>query len=170
MRSLPASRPASTTALREAASETRAAERRPDVETLHLAHPRFERPEPDASRRLVPVECEQEAAARRRVVSGQLRELALEVLEAEVDAERVCVLLEEGAYGGQAFGAVPVDDVHALTVERPSPTNTVPVTQRLTPKYQRLCFSHEPRVPAASAQTESEQKAIATKSNPSPRI
>jgi hypothetical protein len=85
--------------------------RGPDVEPLHLADARLVRAERDAAGRLR-VERQQQAAAGRRVLAWKLSELTLEVLEAEVDAERVRVLLEEPANDGHMLPAVPGDDLH----------------------------------------------------------
>ena len=84
--------------------------RGPDVQPLHLADARLVRAKRDAARRLVSVEREEEPAPRWGVVAGKLRELALEVLERQVDLEGGGVLLEERPYRRQAVFRVAVDD------------------------------------------------------------
>ncbi len=79
--------------LGERAAEPGPARERANVEPLHLADRRLERADADAASRVVA-----EARDEHRVVAGrQRRELLLEALEREIDAERVGVLAEQRA-------------------------------------------------------------------------
>jgi hypothetical protein len=65
------------------------------VEALHLAGVRVEGAQADTADRLGADAGEQQPTARRGVRARELAELPLELLEAEVEAERRGVLLEE---------------------------------------------------------------------------
>ena len=60
-----------------------------DPQALHLAHAGLERPQRHAADEVARDPRDQEAARGRGVAPGQLRELALEPLKTEVDAELV---------------------------------------------------------------------------------
>src|SRR5262249_56201214 len=80
---------------REAAAESGAGIRVADVQALHLACVLRSLPESHAPGRRLPVEGEEKAARRRRVLAGELGKLTVEALEREVDAELVRVVTEE---------------------------------------------------------------------------
>src|SRR5262249_23752244 len=68
---------------------------RPDVQTLHLAHPVAERPHRHAADHLASQPRHEQPPARPRVLAGQAGHLMGEALVGEVDAERSLVLEEQ---------------------------------------------------------------------------
>jgi hypothetical protein len=66
-----------------------------------------------ASRRCVCDECDEERAARRRVVAREAGELAIESLEAQAHAERLLVLDEERVARGDVGRVEGLTDLEA---------------------------------------------------------
>src|SRR5437764_278219 len=83
--------------LSEFSSEARAAELRSHIQALHFAHTVVNPSQRDAARRAFACAREQESARGRRVVAGQSFQLLLEILKAEVNADRRLVLAEQTA-------------------------------------------------------------------------
>src|SRR5690242_2791850 len=75
--------------------ESAATKLRTNIEPLHLAHARLQRPERDASRGLVVIAREQKTALWRGVHRGEIGQLLGETLKAEIDVEGGSVLLEQ---------------------------------------------------------------------------
>jgi hypothetical protein len=89
-----------------------------DVEPLEFAHGFGKGPQADATRGRAVHAPEEKGAPRWRIVSGQGRQFALEMLKPEVDIERRGVLLEKLPGGGEVAAALRYSDdfVHYLAV------------------------------------------------------
>src|SRR5215510_555033 len=72
--------------------------RRPYVEAFHFAGARVESPQRDAADRRIPAGQEEETSIGRNVLPGQRRELALEILKPEVDADPIGVFAEQAPH------------------------------------------------------------------------
>ena len=72
-----------------------AAEARLDPQALHLAHAGLERAQPDAADHLAADPGDQQPARRRRIAAGQLGQLALEALKAQIDLEPLGIGAEQ---------------------------------------------------------------------------
>jgi hypothetical protein len=94
--------------------------RRPDVEPLHLADVRVERANADASDRLGADPREEQPAPRRAVLAGQVAQLAVELLEREVEPERRRVLLEQRSDCAEVVLASLDDLGYALQTTSPA--------------------------------------------------
>src|SRR5690242_6379683 len=83
---------------------------RADIQSLHLANPRLQRTQCDTAGDRVIVECEQEAAGRRSVITRQRGQLLLKALKTEIHANGGGVFLKEGSRLEHAFSGRPVYD------------------------------------------------------------
>src|SRR5499426_2212083 len=82
----------------ERLAEAAPAFRRPHVKTFHFAGARVESSQRDAADRRIPAGEQEEASIGRNVLPGQRCELALEVLEPEVDADPPGVFAEQAPH------------------------------------------------------------------------
>ena len=82
----------------EPAPEARATRGREHEQPLHLAHVVSERAKSDAAGDRPFAACDEECAARRRIVAGQLRQLTIEALEVELERKRVRVRAQQSPH------------------------------------------------------------------------
>src|SRR5919201_1960087 len=81
--------------LRQLPAKPSAPELGANVQPLHLAQPWGQLSEGHAPGHVLAVEGDEQATVRGRVISGQIRKLAVEVLEAQVDAKPSGVFREQ---------------------------------------------------------------------------
>ena len=97
---------------RQLSSDAMPAERRADVEALHLTDVAFEFAKGNATGEFDSVLCQKQRALWRRVLAGKGSEFLREILETEIDADVRGVLLEEPAgFVNERRGAC-VEDRH----------------------------------------------------------
>src|SRR3989442_1070982 len=83
--------------------EVQAAKLRSDIKPLHFADALFNLPQRHTSGDLVFVERDEQTPARRRVIAGKIGQLFIEILKAQVDAQRRGVFSEKLARLRQGF-------------------------------------------------------------------
>ena len=98
--------------LDEAATESGRAECIAHIEAFHFAVVLVDRPQRNAAGDGIAVACEQQGAARRRVVPRQTSKFLREVLEAEIDAERSLVLAQQRVHDCDVLGLRGFANLH----------------------------------------------------------
>ena len=88
----------------ECAADAVTGKARLDPQALHLAHAGLERAQADAAHHLAADPGDQQPARRWRIAAGQLGQLALEALKAQVDLEPVGVGAKQPPHVGNVLG------------------------------------------------------------------
>src|SRR5437867_2890773 len=79
---------------RQSTTEPLAAKRRPDKQTLHLANPRADLSERDATGNLIALNCQKQTATRWCVITRELGKFLFKVLKTEIDLQPCGVFAE----------------------------------------------------------------------------